>query len=238
MKRKHSSKFRGSAIDYDESRPGYPAALLSQIAVDAGVEDSLIIDVGAGTGTLTRGLVALGYRCIGVEPSEDMRELAHGAAVIDGSSENLPFPDGAASLLIAGQAMHYFRPLETISEFVRVAPGGRFAGVSNRLVGSGRSLFEEVWNVLGGREALPHDESEPLQAFNALLTRVRSVEEEHDTTYDLFRCLALLRSMSRFQRASPDQQRLATEILTEQLGSSSITLHFRCRAQIWQLRYI
>lgn len=235
MSPEDSRGFIGSARDYDESRPGYPQELLSKIAADAGAENSLIIDVGAGTGTLTRGLLALGYRCVGVEPSADMRRHAHGAKVIVGFSEKLPFADGAAGLLVAGQAMHYFKPLETIPEFLRVAPGGRFACLSNRLVGPGRSLFEEIWDVLGGRDALPHDESQALESFDAALTRLESIEKEHYVTYGLHRGLALLRSMSRFQRASAGQRRLAAQIMSAHLTSSPITLKFSCRAQVWQL---
>src|SRR4051794_12677845 len=65
----------GSAADaYDRMRPEYPADAVAWLADRLGIAaGSVVIDLGAGTGKLTRALVATGARVVAVEPVDEMR---------------------------------------------------------------------------------------------------------------------------------------------------------------------
>lgn len=88
-----------------------------------------VVDLGAGTGKLTRLLVPTGARVVAVEPSEGMRaELERAvpaAEVLDGTAEAVPLEDGAAAAAVAAQAFHWFDGDRALADIARVlAPGG------------------------------------------------------------------------------------------------------------------
>ncbi len=88
-----------------------------------------VVEVGAGTGKLTRALAALGMRVLAVEP--DPRMLAvlreRGLEGVEGSAESIPVGDGEADGVVAGSSLHWFELVDALAEFRRVLrPGGRF----------------------------------------------------------------------------------------------------------------
>jgi SAM-dependent methyltransferase len=130
------------AVQYDRARPGYPPE-----AVDFALEplrgrsDLRAVDVGAGTGKLTRQLCAAGVATVAVEPSAGMlKVLKHTvsrAQVLAGSAEELPLPDGSVDLVTVGQAFHWFDRDRALPELARVLrPGGRMALFYNSRDGS------------------------------------------------------------------------------------------------------
>jgi SAM-dependent methyltransferase len=91
-----------------------------------------VLDLGAGTGKLTRGLVALGLEVTAVEPLPEMRAYIPGA--LAGSAEDIPLPDASVDAVFAGQAFHWFDPDRALPEIVRVLrPGGTVGLIWNRL---------------------------------------------------------------------------------------------------------
>ena len=95
-----------------------------------------VVDLGAGTGKLTRTFVALGHRVIAVEPLEEMRaELAAALPAVHalhGSAEAIPLYDGAADVVTSAQAFHWFDHDDALPEIARVLrPGGHLALVWN-----------------------------------------------------------------------------------------------------------
>lgn len=120
----------GSAADvYERARPSYP-----QPAVDWFVErtglgpGATVVDVGAGTGKLTRLLVPSGARVVAVEPIPEMRAKITGVEVLDGTAEELPLEDGAADAVTVAQALHWFDLDRALPELHRVLkPGGCLA---------------------------------------------------------------------------------------------------------------
>jgi SAM-dependent methyltransferase len=121
------------AAAYDHARPGYPPeAVEFALQPLRGRPDLRALDVGAGTGKLTRQLCAAGITTIAVEPAPGMlKVLKHTvsrAQVLAGSAEELPLPDAAVDLVAVGQAFHWFDRDRALPELARVLrPGGRLA---------------------------------------------------------------------------------------------------------------
>jgi SAM-dependent methyltransferase len=95
-----------------------------------------VLDLGAGTGKLTRQLHQRGLEVIAVEPSAGMREqLARavpGVALLEGAAESIPLPDGSVDAVLVAQAWHWVDPRRALPEVARVLkPGGRLGLVWN-----------------------------------------------------------------------------------------------------------
>jgi SAM-dependent methyltransferase len=125
--------FADVAGAYERGRPGYPEEAVRWLVGDGPLD---VVDLGAGTGKLTRALVALGHRVTAIEPLDEMRaEL--GAAVPDaralaGSAEAIPLPDMSADVVASAQAFHWFDHDASLPEIARVLrPGGRISLVWN-----------------------------------------------------------------------------------------------------------
>ena len=111
---------------YERARPAWPEEAARWL-VPEGAE--LVVEVGAGTGKLTRAVVALGVRVVAVEPDARMLAVLRegGLEGIEGAAEAIPVGDGAADAVIAGSSLHWFDLDRALTEFHRVLrPGGRF----------------------------------------------------------------------------------------------------------------
>jgi SAM-dependent methyltransferase len=135
----HANSFGPVADVYDRARPTYPAAALDWLlerpapgvapAALSGVVPR-VIDLGAGTGKLTRLIRDRGLPVTAVEPSPGMRaRLAAsvpGVTVVDGSAESMPLRSGSADVVLVAQAWHWVDATRAVPEVARVlAPGGR-----------------------------------------------------------------------------------------------------------------
>ncbi|MEE1752744.1 class I SAM-dependent methyltransferase [Streptomyces sp. SP18CS02] len=113
--------------EYDAGRPSYPPAAVAW-AVGAG--RPRVVDVGAGTGKLTRALLESGAEVVAVEPDPTMRsrctESLPGVPVRAGTAESLPLPDRSVDVVAVGHAYHWFDRTAALREFARVLrPAGR-----------------------------------------------------------------------------------------------------------------
>jgi SAM-dependent methyltransferase len=139
------------APDYERHRPEYPEEALRWAANRLGLEErARLLDVGAGTGKLTRGLVALGYEVVAVEPGgpmlEELRKAVPEAEVLEGSAEAIALPDACADAAFAAQAFHWFDRERAVPELHRlVRPGGGLA---------------LLWNWWDDRDPLQHELAE------------------------------------------------------------------------------
>ena len=132
-----SSHFDEIAAEYDESLPAHVvehylskrvAFVLENCARGRG------LDVGCGTGVLAARLAQAGYEMTGLDPSggmlDVMRRRSPEVAAVEGSGDELPFPDGSFELVLTVAALHHIADpgavRRTLVEMVRVAaPGGR-----------------------------------------------------------------------------------------------------------------
>lgn len=101
-------------------------------------QDSVVADIGAGTGILTAHFAGQVRQVYAIEPNAEMRReaakrlTAAGCAVLAGCAEQIPLRDRSADLISVGQAIHWCEPEPTRREFARVLrPGGWLALVRN-----------------------------------------------------------------------------------------------------------
>jgi SAM-dependent methyltransferase len=125
--------FDRAAAEYERGRPEYPTELLDALPVAA---DARVLDLGAGTGKLTRLLVQRYAHVDAVEPLPAMRAIlaaaVPSATAVAGTAEAIPFPDASFDAVFAAQAFHWFANDLAMAEIARVLrPGGVLALVWN-----------------------------------------------------------------------------------------------------------
>lgn len=121
-------RFSTRAEDYARYRPTYPAALIEILVKECGLsQDSIIADVGSGTGILVELFLKDGYRVVGVEPNPPMRLLGEQLLVsyskfqsVAGTAETTTLDDHSVDFIIAAQAFHWFDRERTKDEFKRI----------------------------------------------------------------------------------------------------------------------
>ncbi len=129
----HAASFDRAADAYERGRPPYPAEVVAW-AVPAGARR--VLDLGAGTGKLTRVLVDAGLDVVAVEPSARMREQLAGAVpeatALEGAAERIPLADGSVDAVVVAQAWHWVDPAVAVPEVARVLrPGGTLSLIWN-----------------------------------------------------------------------------------------------------------
>lgn len=119
--------FGAAAQEYDRLRP-VPVPEAVRWLVPASV--AAVLDLGAGTGLVSRALAAEGVAgIVAVEPDDAMRAVltvrSPGARALAGTAEDIPLPDGSVDAVLAGSAWHWFDPDRATAEIARVLrPGG------------------------------------------------------------------------------------------------------------------
>jgi SAM-dependent methyltransferase len=111
----------GWAEDYERGRPGWPRKAVEVPGLPA---TATVVDLGAGTGKLTRVLVGLFDRVVAVEPADAMRRLlvtlCPQAEARAGNGQAIPLPDGSVDAVFAAEAFHWFDDDQALAEIARV----------------------------------------------------------------------------------------------------------------------
>ena len=130
--RKHmaekTSLFTGKSDNYSRYRPGYPEEILNILGEHANLSvDSVIADIGSGTGILSGLFLRNGYSVTCVEPNEDMRMQASkdlgdyaGFHSINGTAEDSGIAGNSVDLIVCGQSFHWLDSVRAGKEFRRI----------------------------------------------------------------------------------------------------------------------
>jgi SAM-dependent methyltransferase len=138
-RREHAVSFARAAQAYERGRPPYPAAAIDWLLPDGARR---VLDLGAGTGKLTRLLAARGLAVTAVEPLAEMRDQLRRAVpdvpALAGTAEQIPLPDASVEAVLVAQAWHWVDVPAAVPEVARVLTSGGRLGL--------------LWNVRDERE--------------------------------------------------------------------------------------
>ena len=244
--------FGSEARAYERARPTYPASsvawLVDALALGPGAR---VADVAAGTGKLTRLLVASGATVFAVEPVGGMREqlVASVPAVpaLGAIAEALPFRDGSLDAITVAQAIHWFDRVPALAELHRVLrPDGRLGVIGNH---RDRSVqwVNTVWSLVDdiereapwrGHHDVQHDVLLDQGWFTPPVTAAFPNAQELTTEQIVDR----MRSISHVAALAPEPQQsfldeigrvLAADPATA--GATKLTLPYRTDA-CWSTR--
>lgn len=128
-----TKRFSNRVENYLKYRPSYPPEILPLFESECGLtSESIIADVGSGTGLLTELFLKNGNPVFGIEPNLEMRTAGEKVLAkypkftgVDAVAEATTLPDHSVDFVVAGQAFHWFDRAKTREEFVRILrPGG------------------------------------------------------------------------------------------------------------------
>jgi ubiquinone/menaquinone biosynthesis C-methylase UbiE len=214
--------FGNSAREYELGRPRWPQELIDRVVRELELKaDATVLDLGAGTGKLTRDLVPRFARVLAVEPDDAMRnvlrEVVPQAEPLDGSAEAIPLGADSVDAVFTAEAFHWFASDETVAEIARVLrPRGGLAIFWNVEFGEPEpSMGDAVEAVLdeafarGGAPGIGKVLSgawrRPLEA--SAFGPMQEAEAEREVVRDRERWLATMLSVSSIASQS-DEERL------------------------------
>jgi SAM-dependent methyltransferase len=216
------------AETYERARPDYPTEAVDRLIQELEVSRACsILDVGAGTGKLTRMLIPTGVRVTAVEPVASMRRaLAREvpqAVVLAGTAEAVPAADGTVDGVVCAQAFHWFDGERALAEFHRVLKShGRLALLWNLWDGSVDWINELSVIIDPYRGSTPNERTRAWrQAFAAtdLFGTLNQLRFPHHQVMDEDGLVERVASIS-FIAVLPDDERLRVLDQARQLARS------------------
>ena len=110
--------FNGVAEEYDRHRPAYPDALIDRACELGGLgPGATVLEIGCGTGQLTRSLLARGLRVTAIEPGDRLIARARDQlgtigdlTFVNRRLEDAQLPPAHYSAVFAGSAIHWVDP--------------------------------------------------------------------------------------------------------------------------------
>jgi SAM-dependent methyltransferase len=124
-----ATAFAHEASAYELGRPGYPPKAIAMVLGELRLQRaSIVVDLAAGTGKLTRDLLTQFDRVIAIEPLGEMRthlaRMAPLADALEGTAERMPLAGGAVDAIFVAQAFHWFDGTPALDEIARVVRTG------------------------------------------------------------------------------------------------------------------
>ena len=147
--------------DYERGRPGWPPEVVDVPGVPP---PATVLDLGAGTGKLTRLLASRFGRVVAVEPAEGMRRLLVAlcpeAEVLAGTAQEIPLADASVDAVFAAEAFHWFYDEGALAEIARVLrPRGALVLMWNLPAGPTEPSIAAVEQLLTQRGPNPREVS-------------------------------------------------------------------------------
>ena len=154
MSYQSTTRFSKTINYYDRYRPGYPEDIIHFLQQELGLTtNSVIADIGSGTGKISSLFLKNYNKVYAVEPNEDMRSFAaelfnddKGFISVAGTAENTSLLNQSADIVVAAQAFHWFDYEAFHKECKRILkPGGWVILIWNKRVDD-RSDFMKAYN--------------------------------------------------------------------------------------------
>ncbi|MFK4789493.1 class I SAM-dependent methyltransferase [Microbacterium sp. ZW T5_56] len=220
------SRSFGAAADlYQAGRPEYPVEAVAWMLAPVGTK-ARVIDVGAGTGKLTRAVLAVGAEGVtAVDPDPLMLARLHAelpdVPVLEGTAEHLPLTDDSADAVVLGQAWHWVDPVAGSREIGRVLRAGGVLGLIWNIRDAGVGWVARMSDIMhnsNAEEMIASVGPQVAAPFNTLESR--SWEWSRAMTRgDL---LAMARSRSYLITAEPEERariEAGLEALFDEIGA-------------------
>ncbi|NJK47349.1 class I SAM-dependent methyltransferase [Candidatus Gracilibacteria bacterium] len=123
-----TQRFSSRVENYVKYRPHYPQEVINHLRETCQLtHESMIADIGSGTGFLTELFLQNGNAVYGVEPNQPMRKAGElflqnypHFISIAGTAEETTLPNASIDFIVAGQAFHWFDLEKTKTEFKRI----------------------------------------------------------------------------------------------------------------------
>lgn len=118
LARSYGKVFNEMAVEYDRHRPAYPDALIDQACELAGIGDGdRVLEIGCGTGQLTRSLLARGLRVTALEPGDRLIGVAEenlkgvgDVELVHTRLEDMQLPRESYEAVFSASAIHWVDP--------------------------------------------------------------------------------------------------------------------------------
>jgi ubiquinone/menaquinone biosynthesis C-methylase UbiE len=129
-----TTRFSNRVDNYVKYRPHYPAVIIDYLKKENVLKnDSVIADIGSGTGILTEIFLKNGNAVYGIEPNKDMREAGEkylsgykNFISINGTAEDTTLKENSIDVISAAQAFHWFNIEKSKKEFSRILKTGGY----------------------------------------------------------------------------------------------------------------
>lgn len=207
-----TQRFSRRVENYVKYRPSYPQEIIAALQQACGLtSDSVVADVGSGTGIFAELLLRNGNTVYGIEPNQAMRAAGDQLlqndprfTSINGTAEATTLPDKSVDFVTAGQAFHWFDPDRARREFVRILKPSGWVAL--------------IWNERRS-DATPF-----LRDYEQLLrTYGTDYEASRHTNFDAAIIRAFFAPNPMFMQTFENQQRFDYDGLRGRLLSSSYT---------------
>lgn len=225
-----STAFAQVAGAYERGRPGYPDEAVQWLV---GFDPCDVVDVGAGTGKLTRALVGLGHRVTAVEPLAEMRAELEAVLpevrAVAGRAEDMPLADSSADVVTSAQAFHWFDHDDALPEIVRVLrPGGRITLVWNSR--DDRDPWMARLSEIIGNESIEESDVVPVLDASGLFGPVSTAQFSFSQVLDRDGLLDLVLSRSYLAKLPPPEREPVLDrvgrLYDETAGSDGVRLPY------------
>ena len=242
LQRSYSTAFNRVAASYDRHRPAYPEELIDRACEVAGIAPGgEVLEIGCGTGQLTRSLLARGLRVTAIEPGDRLLALARKNLAGNGDVdflnarfEDAPLPRERYRAVFSASAIHWVDPDLGWQRAADVlVPGGTLALIQYGGLNDRHSAGDQA-AVLGALSAIAPEIAADWPTSRDLETTLAGAHERRENISELWAWLGSYDIARAYAADLFDDAQIATvptplEHTAEELGALLGTLSFWSR---------